>query len=92
MRSLVASLAAVLLVTVCAVSANAQLSRWSAGQERNFVAGCTATRVATLSDCRCELQWLEKRYSYATLASIVVRDRTRAYGIMARGAIACTAR
>jgi hypothetical protein len=58
--------------------------------ERGFTAGCMRNQgSATLSVCRCVTQWFEKRYSYPTVYSMYLHDRTRAYTIAARAVSAC---
>ena len=71
--------------TATARSAN----RWPAAFERSFLVNCNATSGGLVAACRCELRWLERRYTYRQITTIYLRDQARVIRILRRAALAC---
>jgi hypothetical protein len=93
-RSL-SSFVAILAITVTACLATASLatartaSRWPASAERSFLANCKVTSHGNATGCRCELRWLEARYSLNQIGSMYLHDKSRLLRTMVRAATAC---
>jgi hypothetical protein len=88
------TLAAAALFASLAAAASAQAAiratRWPASFEHAFLVNCNATSHGQIARCRCELQSLERHYTYRTLASIYLRDQVRIRAILLRTARGCT--
>jgi hypothetical protein len=65
------------------------MNRWPAIQERAFLVNCNATSGGKIAACRCELQWLERRYTYAQVATMYLHNRNRMVAIILRASAAC---
>jgi hypothetical protein len=90
-RSLAAiSLFAALLVASSA-NAAARLPRWPPSFERSFLVNCNATSHGMIAACKCELQSLERHFTYRHLATIFLHDQVRLRAIVTRAALACRA-
>ncbi len=64
-------------------------NRWPAAFEESFLVSCKATSGGLVASCRCELRWLEQRYTYGQITNIYLRDKPRARRILTRAALAC---
>jgi hypothetical protein len=88
------TLAAAALLASLAVAGSAQATvraaRWPASFEHAFLVNCNATSHGQIARCRCELQSLERHYTYRTLASIYLHDQTRLRAILLRTARGCS--
>jgi hypothetical protein len=84
--------AAALFTSLAAASAQATVlvTRWPASFERAFLVNCNATSHGQIARCRCELQSLERHYTYRSLASIYLHDQARLRAILLRTARGCT--
>jgi hypothetical protein len=86
-------LAALVLAVALAFGSSASTARgasgWPASFERSFLASCNATSGGRLAACRCELRWLERRYTYRQISTIFLRDRGRLLKVVTRAALAC---
>lgn len=72
-----------------APAGTATSSPWPAVQERAFLANCKITSHGNVTGCRCELHWLEARYSFRQISTIYLHDKRRMIRIMLRAAAAC---
>jgi hypothetical protein len=90
MRRAIAILVLVLALSVGGSNAAAQgENRWPTVFEQSFLASCKAASGGLVAVCRCELRWLEKRYTYGQLNNIYLRDKRQVRRIFTRAALAC---
>jgi hypothetical protein len=90
MRRAIAILILLSALSVGGSNAAAQSeNRWPAVFEQSFLVSCKVTSGGLVASCRCELRWLEKRYTYGQLNNIYLRDKPRARRILTRAALAC---
>jgi hypothetical protein len=69
--------------------ATPSVTHWPAVEEKSFLVNCNATSGGQLPRCRCELLWLERRFTYGKIATIYLHDQTRLRAILLRGLAAC---
>ena len=87
---ILAAFAAVLTLALSAGAASARNeSRYPASFEQAFLRSCNATSGGRTAACRCELRWLERRYTYRQIVSIFLHDKARLLRIITRAATAC---
>ncbi len=90
MRRAIAILVLLSALSVGGSNAAAQSeNRWPAVFEESFLVNCKAASGGLVAGCRCELRWLEKRYTYRQITTIFLRDQPRARRILTRAALAC---
>jgi hypothetical protein len=91
MRRSLAALVVFLALSVGSSVATARSeNRWPAVQEHAFLVNCYATSGGKVAACRCELRWLERRYTYRQIATIFLHDQPRMRRIIIRAARACS--
>lgn len=90
MRRAIAILVLLSALSVGGSNAAAQSeNRWPTVFEQSFLVSCNATSGGRTADCRCELRWLERRYTYGQINTIYLHDLPRARRILTRAALAC---
>ena len=92
MRRRIAGLVVLVVLVLCSAASAATrqaANRWPANQERPFVASCNVTSGGQTAMCRCELRWLERRYTYSKIAAIYLHSRTRMVAIILRASADC---
>ena len=91
MRIRVVSIALFFALSACSAASATRnaATRWPAQGEHSFIVSCTATSGGATAACRCELQWLERRYTYSRIISIYLKDQMRMRAAILRGAAAC---
>jgi hypothetical protein len=90
MRLLLAALVLAAALAVGSSTSPAQgANGWPASFEHSFLASFRVTSGGQLAACRCELRWLEQRYTYRQISTIFLRDRARLMKIVTRAALAC---
>ena len=91
MRSRVVAAAILLALGTCSAAAATRDAspRWPRNAERSFITSCDATSGGAVAFCRCELQWIERRYSYTQITSIYLHNTTRLRATLLRAAAAC---
>jgi hypothetical protein len=89
-RRAIAILVLALALGVGASTAAAQSeNRWPAEFEEAFLASCKTATGGLVASCRCQLRWLEERYTYGQLMNLYARDKLRARRILRRAALSC---
>lgn len=92
MRHRIAGLVVLVVLVVCSAASAATgqaANRWPANQERSFLVNCNVTSGGQAAMCRCELRWLERRYTYPQIAAIYLHNRTRMVAIILRASADC---
>ena len=90
LRPSIAILVLLLALSVGGSNAAAQSeSRWPTVFEQSFLDSCKKSGFP-VATCRCELRWLEKRYTYGQLTNMYQRDKPRFRRILTRAVLACT--
>lgn len=90
MKRAIAALVILVALGLGAAGANARPAyRYPASFERSFIASCRTTSNGRVAACRCALQWIERRYSYARLVTIARTDPRRMVRIVLASVRAC---
>lgn len=64
-------------------------NRWPAVEEQSFLVNCEATSGGKVANCKCALNWLERRYTYRQIATLYLHDQPRLRPILLRAVAAC---
>ncbi len=84
------ALTTLLVALMLASSGRAATStRWPTTQEHAFLVNCNATSHGMLAACRCELQALERRYTFRSMADLYLHDQARLRAVLLRTALSC---
>lgn len=87
------SLAAVVVLLGLTLGSSAATARpenrWPPAAERAFLTNCYRTSGGDVAGCKCELHWLERRFTTKQIASIFLHDPVRARKIIVKSALAC---
>jgi hypothetical protein len=79
-----------LALTVGASAATARTAnKWPAAAEHAFLVNCYRTSGGRVAACKCELHWLERRYTLKQISSIFLHDPVRSQRIILKAALAC---
>ena len=90
MRRLSAFFVAFLALGLGASSATARTeNKWPAPAEHSFLVNCYRTSGGNVAGCKCELHWLERRYTINQISTIFLHDPVRARKIILKSALAC---
>jgi hypothetical protein len=63
--------------------ASATANRWPVASEHSFLRNCYLTSGGRIASCRCELAWLERRFTYRGITAIYLHDQIRLRPILA---------
>ena len=88
-RAAAASLAVFAFGVASSTALGASAQRWPAVQERAFVANCVRTSGGMGAYCRCELHWLEARYTFRQISALYLNGGVRLRRVVLRSAAAC---
>jgi hypothetical protein len=80
---------ALAFLTVAPVSSAHGDKRWPAASEHSFLVNCDATSHGKVAACRCELRWLERRYSVNQIARLLLDDAGKLRVVLLRAARTC---
>jgi hypothetical protein len=69
--------------------ASATPNRWPLASEHSFLRSCYLTSGGRIAGCRCELAWLERRFTYRGITALYLHDQTRLRPILAHAALSC---
>ncbi len=64
-------------------------NKWPAAAEHAFLVNCYRTSGGNIAGCKCELHWLERRYTIGQISSIFLHDPVRTEKIITKSALAC---
>jgi hypothetical protein len=85
-----AFIAVLLTLTVSASTAAAQAeNKWPAAAEHSFLVNCYRTSGGKVAGCKCELRWLERRYTIDQISHIFLTDPVRTRKIILKSTLAC---
>ncbi len=90
MKQALAPLVVFLALSLGASAATARTeNRWPAAAEQSFLANCYRTSHGNVAGCKCELHWLERRYTIDQIAKVFLHDPVRTRKIVVQAALAC---
>ena len=64
-------------------------NHWPAAAEHSFLVNCYRTSGGNVAGCKCELRWLERRFTINQITSIFLHDPMRTRRIIVKAALAC---
>jgi hypothetical protein len=89
-RGVLAAASAALVLSLGAPAAfGGATYQWPLIQERAFIANCNRTSGGMGAYCRCELRWLEARYTFRQISALYLSGGTQLRRVVLRSAAAC---
>jgi len=87
--ALLAAVLPVVWMSAAAGPASAAPNRWPVAGEHSFLRSCYLTSGGRIAGCRCELAWLERRFTYRGITALYLHDQIRLRPILVHAALSC---
>jgi hypothetical protein len=84
----VLTLAVVIAIAMPAAASARSSYQWPRVDERGYLTGCDATS-GNAALCRCQLRWLERRYTYKQFTGLYLHHRKTLILALTKASLAC---
>jgi hypothetical protein len=85
----VVTLAAVIALGAASTASARGSYVWPSADQRAYQAGCARTSGGNVALCRCQMKWLERRYSYRQMSALYLHHRKALILAITKASLAC---